>query len=191
MAWWKDLSKDSISGLVVALVTGSGGIAAIVWLWRYIKQIFHWLVSILVHPVTIPVWAIAILSVILLTLVPVIKYVIRRKSESAASSQTGTFLDYTNDIIFGMNVSWSWIKPYGNKNYTLSSIEVRCPECSGILSEYSDSDQYNRYMYPLIKCGFHDCGWHIAREFERISYRDMDYKLTQEIDRRCYQRFGK
>ena len=61
MAWWKDISKDSISGLVVALVTGSGGIAAIVWLWRYIKQIFYWLVSILVHPVTIPVWAIAIL----------------------------------------------------------------------------------------------------------------------------------
>lgn len=191
MAWWKDLSKDSISGLVVALVTGSGGIAAIVWLWSYIKQIFHWLVSILVHPVTIPIWAIAILSVILLTLVPVITHIIRRKSESETSSQTDTFLDYTNDTIFGMNVSWRWIRLYGNKDYTLNSIEVRCPKCSGILSEYSNTEQYNRYIYPLIKCGFHDCGWRIAHEFERISYRDMDYKLTQEIDRRCYQRFGK
>nr|WP_139212168.1 hypothetical protein [Pluralibacter gergoviae] len=190
MGWWKDLSKDSLSGIVVALVTGGGGLA-IVWLWKYVKKILSWLVDIIVYPVTIPIWLLIISSVILLTLVPVIKYVIRRKSESATSSQTGTFLDYTNDTIFGMNVSWSWIKPYGNKNYTLSSIEVRCPECSGILSEYSDSNQYNRYMYPLIKCGFHDCGWHIAREFERISYRDMDYKLTQEIDRRCYQRFGK
>ncbi|WP_346826099.1 hypothetical protein [Serratia inhibens] len=191
MGWWKDLSKNSISGLIVALVTGSGGLAVVVWLWRYIKQIYHWLVSIMAHPVTIPVWGITILSAILLALVPVITHIMSRNNEKEASAQTGTFLDYTNDTIFGMNVSWRWIKPYGNKNYTLNSIEVRCPECSGILSEYSDSDQYNRYVYPLIKCGFHDCGWHIAREFERISYRDMDYKLTQEIDRRCYQRFGK
>lgn len=190
MGWWKDLSKDSISGVIVTLVTGGGGIAAIVWLWRYIKQIFHWLVSILVHPVTLPVWAIAILSVLLLTTVPVIAHIMRRKSHSETSSQTGTFLDYTNDTIFGMNVSWRWIRLYGNRNYTLNSIEIRCPECSGILSEYSNTDQYNRYMYPLIKCGFRDCGWHIAHEFEQISYRDMDRKLTQEIDRRCYQRFG-
>ncbi|WP_157922218.1 hypothetical protein ABTY30_004645 [Escherichia coli] len=48
MAWLKDLSKDSISGVIVALVTGGSGIAVVVWLWNYIKQFFHWLMDILV-----------------------------------------------------------------------------------------------------------------------------------------------
>ena len=189
MGWWKDLSKNSISGLIVALVTGSGGLAAVVWLWRYIKQIYHWLVSILAYPVTIPVWGIAILSVILLALVPVIKHIMRRNIEKEASEQTGSFLDYTNDTIFGMSVSWRWVKLLGSKDYSLNSVELRCPKCFGVLSEYSNMQQYNRYMYPIIKCGFHGCDWVIGHEFERVSHREMGHMVMQEIDRRCYQKY--
>lgn len=189
MGWWKDLSKDSISGVIVAFVTGSGGIAAVVWLWSYIKQFFIWFIDILLHSVSLPIWAIVILSVILLILVPTAKYLIRQKRKSENSANKGTFLDYTNDTIFGMMVSWRWIKMLGKKDYSLNSIEMRCPKCYGALSEYSNSDQYNRYMYPLIKCGFHGCDWTISHEFERVSYREMGYKLMQEIDRRCYQKY--
>ena len=82
MAWWKDLSKDSISGVIVTLVTGGSGIAVIVWLWNYIKKFFHWLVDIFVYPVTLPVWALLLISISLLVLLPTVGFVLRRKVTS-------------------------------------------------------------------------------------------------------------
>ncbi|MEF8118670.1 hypothetical protein E0K69_01765 [Escherichia coli] len=72
MAWLKDLSKDSISGVIVALVTGGSGIAVVVWLWNYIKQFFHWLMDILTFPVTMPLWMLLILSILLLAILPTV-----------------------------------------------------------------------------------------------------------------------
>lgn len=187
MGWWKDLTKDSVSGVVVALVTGGGGLAAIVWLWSYIKSCFLWLINVLVYPVTMPVWAMITVSIILLIALPTIGYVIRRKLASGNLEQEDSFLNYTNDTIFGMLVSWRWVRGMGG-NYSLDSLNMRCPICFGMLSEH-EINLYGLSPYPLIKCTAHGCNWKIARDFERVSYREMHVKMDQEIDRRCYQKF--
>lgn len=190
MEWWKDLSKESISGVIVALVTGGGGVAVIVWLWTYIKQLFHWLINVLVHPITMPLWAIIIVSILLLIIKPILGYAIRKRNVSASSEQTDSFLDYTNDTIFEIRTSWRWVKGRGVHSYSFDSLVMRCPVCSGMLDANPNVDLYNLNPYPLIRCKFHGCEWKIAHAFERISYGEMRVKLTQEIDRRCFQRYG-
>lgn len=91
MGWWKDLTKDSVSGVVVALVTGGGGLAAIVWLWSYIKSCFLWLINVLFYPVTMPVWAVITVSIILLITLPTVGYVIRQKLASGNLEQEDSF----------------------------------------------------------------------------------------------------
>lgn len=91
MAWLKDLSKDSISGVIVALVTGGSGIAVVVWLWNYIKQFFHWLMDILTFPVTMPLWMLLILSILLLAILPTVGFVMRRRIAAKATGQEGSF----------------------------------------------------------------------------------------------------
>ncbi|MGE5985822.1 hypothetical protein [Klebsiella michiganensis] len=189
MAWWKDLSKDSISGVIVTLVTGGSGIAVIVWLWNYIKKFFHWLVDIFVYPVTLPVWALLLISISLLVLLPTVGFVLRRKVTSEANNHLESFLDYKTDTIFGILVSWRWVRRLGSQNYSLDSLTMRCPVCSGMLVQHAN-DLYNLNPYPLIKCQIHGCDWKISRDFERLTYGDMRIKLEQEIDRRCFQRFG-
>lgn len=189
MGWWKDLSKNSISGVIVALVTGGGGLAVLVWLWRYVRQFFHWLMNILLFPVTMPLWAMVGLSICLLVFLPTVAFFIRRKAAMASNGRMKSFIDYTTDTIFGMLVSWRWVRRLGSSNYSLDSLTIRCPVCSGMLSEHAN-DLYSLNPYPLIKCQFHGCNWKISREFERVSYGEIRIRIEKEIDRRCFQKFG-
>ena len=190
MTWWKDLSKESISGVIVALVTGGGGIAVIVWLWNYITQFFHWLINILTIPVTLPLWMLAVSSTLLLVFLPTIGFVIRHRVASKGTGQIDSFFEYKKDTIFEMLVSWEWYKGYGDRGYSLNNLQMRCPKCGGLLSEHSSIEYYNYTPYPIIKCEFKGCNWKIAPDMERLNYGDMRTKLAQEIDRRCFQRFG-
>lgn len=190
MAWWKDLDKDSISSVIAALVTGGSGIAVIVWLWNYIKQFFHWLINILSNPVSLPLWALLVLSTLLLVILPTIGFVMRRRSTSKDTGQKETFFGYKNDTIFEMLVSWDWYKGYGDRGYSLNNLQMRCPKCGGLLSEHSSIEYYNYTPYPIVKCEFKGCDWRIAPEMERLNYGDMRTRLAQEIDRRCFQKFG-
>ncbi|HHM1628793.1 TPA: hypothetical protein ACRG3N_004896, partial [Klebsiella pneumoniae] len=96
MAWWKDLSKETISSVIVALVTGGG----VFWLWKYVKQFFHWLMNILKLPVTMPLWMLLILSILLLVILPTVGFLMRRRIASKATGKKKNFLDYTSDTIF-------------------------------------------------------------------------------------------
>lgn len=189
MAWLKDLSKDSISGVIVALVTGGSGIAVVVWLWNYIKQFFYWLMDILTFPVTMPLWMLLILSILLLAILPTVGFVMRRRIAAKATGQEGSFLHYTSDNIYEMIVSWEWTKALGDSGYSLINLHMRCPKCGGLLSQHSSVDLYNYVPFPIIKCNFKGCGWKIASDMERLSYGEMRTRLAQEIDRRCFQKF--
>lgn len=189
MTWWKDLSKDSISGVIVALITGGGGIAVVVWLWNYVKQLFQWLMAILTFSVTMPLGAILILSMLLLVILPTVGFVMRRRISSKASVQKGSFLDYTSDTIFEIIVSWEWIRGLGDRGYSLNNLHMRCPKCGGLLSQHSSVDFDNYVPFPIIRCNFKDCGWKISSDMERLSYGEMQTRLAEEIDRRCYQKF--
>ncbi|WP_171966149.1 hypothetical protein [Cronobacter sakazakii] len=190
MAWWKDLSKDSISGVIVTLVTSGGGLAVGVWLWNYIKQFFHWLITIFTFPITMPLWTFLILSILLLIVLPTIGLVMRHRIASKATEREGSFLGYTSDNIFEMIVSWEWTKALGHSGYSLRDLHMRCPKCGGLLSQHSSIVHYNYSPYPIIKCSFKGCGWKIASDMERLSYGEMQTRLAQEIDRRCFQKFG-
>lgn len=189
MGWWKDLSKNSISGVIVALITGGGGVAAIVWLWNYIKDLFKSLINILIYPVVLPLWVMLVLSITLLVLLPTLGFLMRRKADSKAAGKMKNFFDYTTDTIFGMLVSWRWVRRLGDQNYSLDALTMRCPACSGVLAVRAN-DLYNLNPYPFIKCQCHGCNWKIAREFERVTYGEMRTQLKHEIDRRCFQQFG-
>ncbi|UNA35754.1 hypothetical protein LRM35_24760 [Klebsiella variicola subsp. variicola] len=187
MAWWKDLSKETISSVIVALVTGGG----VFWLWKYVKQFFHWLMNILTLPVTMPLWMLLILSILLLVILPTVGFLMRRRIASKATGKKKSFLDYTSDTIFEMIVSWEWYKRYGDRGHSLNNLQMRCPKCGGLLSEHSSVDYYNYYApYPIVKCNFKGCGWKITSDMERLSYGEMRAVLTEEIDRRCFQQFG-
>ncbi|EMJ5422696.1 hypothetical protein RFI10_004266 [Klebsiella aerogenes] len=186
MAWWKDLSKETISSIIVALVTGGG----VFWLWKYVKQFFHWLMNILTFPVTMPLWMLLILSILLLAILPTAGFLMRRRNALKATGQEKSFLDYTSDTIFEMIVSWEWTKGLGDRGYSLRNLHMRCPTCGGLLSQYSSADYYNYDPFPIIKCNFKGCGWKISSDMERVSYGEMKARLAEEIDRRCFHQFG-
>lgn len=106
------------------------------------------------------------------------------------SYRTGReLLDYTSDNIFEMIVSWEWTKGLGDRGYSLRNLHMRCPKCGGLLSQHSSVDYNNYVPFPIIKCNFKGCGWKIASDMERLGYGEMQARLAEEIDRRCFQKF--
>lgn len=187
MGWFKDITKDSLSGVLVTAVTGSG---IVYWLWDYFKKLFQWVLACLSYPVTMPVWALIILSFFLLISLPTLTFLIRRNMASKSNESAGDLLSYNRDIIYEMVVTWRWKKFIGNSGYSLDALEMRCPHCGGLLSEYSNMDRLHYDPYPIIKCRFEGCNWKVANNLKNTTFGDMRHKIKQEIDRRCFQKFG-
>lgn len=182
MGWFKDFSKQSAVGIVVALATGSGGIAAIIWLWKYIVIFGNWIWRGLSYPVVLPVWFILIASAVLLLFIPAVIAIQIRSERSAAKDLSknvlNSILNYTEDHLFGIDLNWRWDQDYFERTYEIGSLVKRCSSCHAVLDE-------NHFHLPKIRCLTHGCDWKFNYSPNMNSLNDIDRAIRREIDRRA------
>lgn len=183
MGWLKDVSKDSAVGVIVAIVTGGSGLAVIVWLWKYLIILGDLLWRGLSYPVAIPIWCILVASVMLLIFIPTVVKIMKRSDETTANDHPkntlNKILNYTEDNLFGMDLTWRWDQDYFDKTYRLGSLIKRCPNCHAILEE-------KHYSYPKIRCITQGCNWHFADQNNLRHLHEIDTAIAREIDRRAH-----
>ena len=118
MKWLKLIWKDNvISGIIVAVIIAGTG----AWFWEYVKRAMITVGGWASYKVTLPVWAVFIISLILLSLIPVL--MLYAKSKVGGDSVEPKFFKYTKDNIFGINVTWRWSREGANKQVISSQAD--------------------------------------------------------------------
>ncbi|EPA7783585.1 MULTISPECIES: hypothetical protein [Enterobacteriaceae] len=174
MKWLKLIWKDNvISGIIVAVITAGTG----AWFWEYVKRAMITVGGWASYKVTLPVWAVFIISLILLSLIPVL--MLYAKSKVGGDSVEPKFFKYTKDNIFGINVTWRWSRNFGSYECYVSNLNKRCPKCHAILDE-------NDYSYPTISCITDWCGWQPEEKYAGLHSSELQQKIYTEIDRRVH-----
>lgn len=183
MGWLKDVGKDSVVGVIVALATGSGGIALVVWLWKNIANFSKWIWAGLTYSITLPIWLSLIISLILLLLIPIVVIILEKHKNVDTtkdnSDPINDVLSYKQDTLFGMNLSWEWVKDYFDGKYYFKSIVKRCPNCHAVLEQ-------NSYSYPEIYCITEGCNWKFNERNGPVHLHQIDNGIAKEIERRAH-----
>ncbi|MCE7568165.1 hypothetical protein LZS85_18705 [Aliivibrio fischeri] len=164
---WKDPVISTVFGsLILSCITALG--TYFLGYWPDIKKFLTDSCLYLVSPSNVPVWWVAlssIISVLSIVLIFFGRLLERNKTESVS------WLDYKKDTFWGVEWHWSY---WGGEIQNLNSL---CPKCK---YEMVIEHQYTSYQKITYKC--EDCGY--IASISGDSEYDVSHKVNLKIQQK-------